>query len=34
MINTIKILTDITKRDVEKCLVEMWFSLNHMKQCH
>ena len=31
MMDTIKILADITKRDVEKCLVGMWFSVNHMK---
>ena len=28
---TIKILSDMTKRDVEKYLVGMWFSVNHMK---
>ena len=31
MKDTIKILADITKRDVEKCLVGMWFSVNLMK---
>ena len=31
MKDTIKILADITKRDVEKCLVGMWFLMNHIK---
>jgi len=32
MIKTIKILTDITKKDVERCLVLRWFVLtNHLK---
>jgi hypothetical protein len=32
MIKTIKILADITKKDVERCLVLGWFVLmNHLK---
>ena len=31
MKDTIKILSNITKRDVEKCLVGMWILMNHMK---
>jgi len=31
MKDTIKILADITKRDVEKCLVGVWFLMNHIK---
>ncbi len=27
MIKTIKMLSDMTKKDVEKCLVRMWFAL-------